>query len=48
MTAGILGEVKHIVVETDEENPVPVAIITDQGVDSAEGYRVRVKPIDEN
>ena len=48
MTAGILEDVKHIIVETDEENPVPVAIITDQDVDVAEGYRVRVKPIDEN
>lgn len=48
MTAGVLGEVKNITVETDEEKPVSVAIITDQGVEIAEGYRVRVEPIDEN
>lgn len=44
MTTDILGDVKYIIIETNTENPVPVATITDNKVDVAEGYRVRVKP----
>lgn len=48
MDAGILGRVADITIETDEENPVSVATITAESVDVAEGYRVRVKPMDDD
>ena len=45
----VLDGVKKITVETDEENPVVIAEITD-GEDTpiitAEGYRVRLTPTD--
>lgn len=39
-----LGQYTKVVVETDEENPTTIAIITDGAVDVAEGYRVRLTP----
>lgn len=36
---------EYIVVETDEENPTTIAIITNENIDCIKGYRVRVKPM---
>ena len=33
-----------VIVETDEENPMPIATITDDTVEVADGYRVRLTP----
>lgn len=33
-----------VIVETDEENPIPIATITDGAVEVADGYRVRLIP----
>ena len=41
---GTLKSWTKIVVETDEENPVTIATITDEEIDMAEGYRVRMTP----
>lgn len=43
---GILGDaVAKITVETDEKNPVTIAVITNEnGIDVTEGYRVRLTP----
>ena len=40
----LLDGLDRIIVETDEENPVAIATITQDGVDVADGYRVRMKP----
>ena len=40
----LLDGLERIVVETDEEIPVAIAIITQDGVEIAGGYRVRLKP----
>ena len=45
---GVLLEVSRIVVETNEKNPVPIARITPNNIDVANGYRVRLKPMTEN
>lgn len=34
----------RIVVETDEENPTPIATITEDSIEMADGYRVRERP----
>lgn len=34
----------RIIVETDEENPTPIATITEDSVEMADGYRVRERP----
>ena len=39
-----LSSYTRIVVETDEENPVQVAIVESDNVHAAEGYRVRLTP----
>ncbi len=39
-----LGRYAEVVVETDEENPTPIATITDGAVEVANGYRVRLIP----
>lgn len=39
-----LKDYTKIIVETDEENPVTVAVITTDAVEPAEGYRVRMTP----
>lgn len=33
-----------IVVETDEENPVTIAVITSDSADVIKGYRIRMTP----
>jgi len=45
VSAGILRDLTHIIVETDEENPVPIATLTNDFIDVADGYRVRLKPV---
>lgn len=39
-----LGQYTKIVVETDEENPVTIAVIQSNSVDTVKGYRVRLTP----
>ena len=39
-----LGQYTKIVVETDEKNPVSIAVIQSNFVDTTEGYRVRLTP----
>lgn len=39
-----LKEYTKIVVETDEENPVTIAEITSEEINTADGYRVRLTP----
>lgn len=39
-----LTDITKIVVETDEENPKIIAVITAEDIDSAEGFRVRLTP----
>lgn len=41
---GILKDITRVIVETDEENPVPIAVITANDVEPAKGYRVRMRP----
>lgn len=41
---GILKDITRVIVETDEENPVPIAVITADNIESANGYRVRMRP----
>ena len=44
-TSNFLKEYTRIVVETDEENPVTIAIITASDIFPADGYRVRLTPL---
>ena len=39
-----LGQYTKIVVETDEKNPVTIAVIQSNSVDTIKGYRVRLTP----
>ena len=39
-----LKDYTKIVVETDEENPVTIAVITANDASPADGYRVRLTP----
>lgn len=39
-----LKDYTKIVVETDEENPTTIAEITEEAVNVADGYRVRLTP----
>lgn len=39
-----IGEFERIIVETDEKNPITIATITQEDVDTADGYRIRFKP----
>lgn len=41
---GILKDITRLIVDTDEENPIPIAIITADDIESAGGYRVRLRP----
>lgn len=34
----------RLIIETDEENPVPVCVIDDLDIQPADGYRVRLRP----
>lgn len=42
---GLLKDIKTITVETSEDNPVAIAKITEEGIEMADGYRVRLTPI---
>ena len=39
-----LSKYAKVVVEVNEENPTPIATITDDAVEVAEGYRVQFTP----
>jgi hypothetical protein len=41
---GILKDYTEVVIETDNENPVTIASITNEDVKIADGYRVRLIP----
>lgn len=41
---GILKDITRVIVETDEENPVPIAVITADNIKPSNGYRVRMRP----
>lgn len=40
-----MESITKIVVETDEANPVTIARISDEDIEVADGYRVRLTPI---
>ena len=44
MDVEALTDITKIVVETDEENPKTIAVITAEDIDSAKGFRVRITP----
>jgi hypothetical protein len=44
MNIKALSDITKIVVETDEEDPKTIAVITADDIDSAEGFRVRITP----
>lgn len=44
MSVKALSDITKIVVETDEQEPKIIAVITKDDVDSAEGFRVRITP----
>lgn len=44
MDVEALTDITKIVVETDEENPKTIAVITADDVDVKEGFRVRITP----
>lgn len=41
---GILKDITRLIVETDEENPVPIVVITANDIEQADGYLVRLRP----
>lgn len=44
MSAEALTDISKIVVETDEQDPKIIAVITTEDIDSEEGFRVRITP----
>lgn len=44
MNPKALSDITKIVVETDEQEPKIIAVITTEDIDSAEGFRVRITP----
>ena len=38
------GDIKAIIVETEEKDPVTIAAITEESITLADGYRVRLIP----
>lgn len=40
----VLEDVQKITIETDEENPITIAEITLEEINTADGYRVRLTP----
>ena len=44
MNIKALSDITKIVVETDEEEPKTIAVISADDIDSAEGFRVRITP----
>jgi hypothetical protein len=43
-----LHEYTKVVVETEEKNPVTIAVVTANGWKLADGYRIRLTPVYEN
>lgn len=41
---GMLKDITRVIIETDEKKPVPIAVITYAKIDTADGYRVRMRP----
>lgn len=41
---GILKDVTRLILETDEENPVSIAVIDYNEIQLAKGYRARLRP----
>ena len=37
-------DIKAIIVETEEKDPVTIAVITEESITPADGYRVRLIP----
>lgn len=48
LSDGVLKDITRIIVETNEENPATIAVITADNASTANGYRVRLKPRYEN
>ena len=44
MSAEALTDISKIVVETDEQDPKIIAVITAEDIDSEEGFIVRITP----
>lgn len=44
---GVMDGIEIITIETDEENPITIAQITEYEINVADGYRVRMKPDDQ-
>lgn len=44
MNVKTLSDITKIVVETDEQDPKIIAVITAEDIDSSEGFRVRITP----
>lgn len=44
MNVKALSDITKIVVETDEQDPKTIAVITAKDIDSAEDFRVRITP----
>lgn len=44
MSAEALTDISKIVVETEEQDPKIIAVITAEDIDSEEGFRVRITP----
>lgn len=44
MSVEALSDITKIVVETDEQEPKIIAVITAEDIDSEEGFRVRITP----
>lgn len=44
MSVEALTDITKNVVETDEEDPKTIAVITAEDIDSVEGFRVRITP----
>ena len=42
MSVEALSDITKIVVETDEQEPKIIAVITAEDIDSEEGFRVRI------
>ena len=40
----MLEDIQKITVETDEENPITIAEITLEEINTADGYRIRLTP----
>ena len=41
---GVLKDITLLIIETDEESPIPIAVIDCNEIQLAKGYRARLKP----